>query len=79
MEIWLWVVIVILAAVIMALCIKIYVMRKATEEIRKELAEKLAVETNTLITISSRDKYMRVLAENLNKELRVLNRKRHYF
>ena len=79
MEIWLWVVIVILAAVILALCIKIYLIRKAAEEIRRELAEKLAVETNTLITISSRDKYMCDLAENLNKELRLLNRRRHYF
>ncbi|MBD5453263.1 MAG: HAMP domain-containing histidine kinase [Lachnospiraceae bacterium] len=76
---WLWVVVMILAAVILALCIKIYVMRKAAEEIRKELTEKLAVETNTLITISSRDKCMCALAENLNKELRILNRKRHYF
>lgn len=79
MEIWLWVIIVVLVAVILALCIKIYVIRKTAEEIRKELAEKLAVDTNTLITISSRDKYMRSLAEHLNKELRVLNRKRHYF
>ena len=79
MENGLWAVIVILAAVILALCIKIYVIRKATEEIRKELAEKLAVETNTLITISSRDKYMCALAENLNNELRILNKKRHYF
>ena len=79
MEIWLWAIIVILVAVILVLCIKIYVIRKTAEEIRKELTEKLTVETNTLITISSRDKYMRALAENLNKELRVLNRKRHYF
>ncbi len=79
MENRLWVVIVILAAAILALCIKIYIMRKAAEEIRKELAEKLAAETNTLITISSRDKCMCALAENLNKELRLLNRKRHYF
>ena len=79
MENGLWAVIVILAAVILALCIKIYVIRKAAEEIRKELAEKLAVETNTLITISSRDKYMCALAENLNNELRILNKKRHYF
>ncbi len=79
MEIWLWVIIVILVAVILTLCIKLYVIRKTAEEIWKELAEKLAVETNTLITISSRDKYMCALAENLNKELRVLNRKRHYF
>ncbi len=79
MEMGLWVIIVILVAVILALCIKIYVIRKAADEIRRELTEKLAVETNTLITISSRDKYMCALAENLNKELHILNRKRHYF
>lgn len=79
MESWLLVMIAILAAVSLILCIKLYVMRKAVEEIRKELSEKLSVETNTLITISSRDKYMCALAEQLNEELRTLNRKRHYF
>lgn len=79
MEIRLWAVIIILICMILVLCMKIYIMRKAAEEIAEGLTEKLAVETNTLITISSRDKYMRALAENLNKELRVLNQKRHYF
>lgn len=79
MEIWLWAVIAVLICVILILWVKIYIMRKAAGEIQEELAEKLTVETNTLITISSRDKYMRRLAEALNEELRALRRKRHDF
>ncbi|MCM1251993.1 MAG: HAMP domain-containing histidine kinase [Clostridium sp.] len=79
MEVWLWAVIVILTCVILILCIKIYALQKAAKEIQEGLTEKLTVETNTLISISSRDKQMRRLAESLNEQLRILRDKRHYY
>ncbi|MCM1426860.1 MAG: HAMP domain-containing histidine kinase [Eubacterium sp.] len=77
MEVWLWAVIIILTGVIFVLCMKIYALQKAAKEIQEELTEKLTVETNTLISISSRDKRMRRLAETLNEQLRILRDKRH--
>lgn len=79
MEVWLWAVIAMLTCVILILCMKIYAIRKAAKEIEEGLTEKLTVETNILISISSRDKRMRRLAESLNEQLRVLRDKRHYY
>lgn len=79
MEIRLRVVIILLICMVFIVSVKLFIMRKAAKEIAEELREKLTVDTNTLITISSRDKYMRTLAERLNGELREVNQKRHYF
>ena len=48
------------------LVVKVYDMKKAAREIRNGLSEKLSIETNTLLTISGRDKDMRRLADDLN-------------
>ncbi len=67
-----YVVIIILAIVIVALCIKIYYLRKSADEIIQGLSEWIATDTNTLIDISSSDKYMCRLANEVNKELKKL-------
>lgn len=79
MEIWLWLVIGVLAVVIFALLIKIYLLRKAAGEIETAFADRLSAETNTLIGISSRDKAMRALAESINAQLRLLREERRRF
>lgn len=66
-------------AVIMALCVKILLMRKTADEMRKGLSYRLNTDTNTLIDIASRDKAMRALAESLNEELRELRRQRQTY
>lgn len=64
--------ILILIGIIIFLLLKIYYLQKATKEITKAMKEKLTTDTNTLITISSQDFYMRKLANELNKEIHLL-------
>ncbi len=68
-----------LAILSVALLVKIFLMRKSAGEIEKEFADKLKEETNTLISISSRDKAMMSLADNMNGCLRELRVIKHRF
>lgn len=65
-------IIVILCIVIIALCIKIHLLKKSAREIADAFSDRLQTDTNTLIDISSRDKDMRCLADSINRELRIL-------
>lgn len=66
-----------LAAVIIILIIKIYLLKRSAREINEKLAERLSADTNTLIDISSADRDMRALAESLNSQLKLLHEERH--
>lgn len=79
MELWLWVLVGIMAFVIIVLLVKIYLMQKAAKEIENAFADRLITDTNTLIAISSRDKHMRSLANAINVQLRKLCAERHRF
>lgn len=79
MEEWLWAFVGIMAIIIAALFIKIYVLQKAAEEIANAFADRLMTDTNTLIDISCNDRYMRKLANAVNTELRKLRMERHRF
>jgi hypothetical protein len=79
METWLWAVLGSLLLIIIALCIKIYLLQKAAKEIEEAFADRLITDTNTLIAISSRDKHMRKLANAINIQLRELREERHRF
>lgn len=79
MEIWLWAVVGILIFVILILMVKIVFMRKAAREIREEFARRLITDTNTLISISSRDQAMCSLAAAINTELEKLVRERRRY
>lgn len=65
-----------LCVIIIALCVKIYLMKKSAKEISDAFADRLKTDTNTLIDISSHDKDMLRLAGSINKQLRIL-RKEH--
>lgn len=65
-----------LGVIIFALCVKIYILKKSSREISKEFADKLQTDTNTLISVSSRDKDIMRLADSINKQLGIL-RKEH--
>lgn len=79
MEIWLWALIGILTMIIVVLLVKIHILQKATKEIENAFADRLISDTNTLIDISSGDRYMRSLANTINKQLRGLRAERHRF
>ena len=79
MERWLWVLSGALCAALLtvaALLVKIHLLQKAAKEIEAAFAERLTVDTNTLIGISSRDKAMRSLANAVNAQLRHLRAQR---
>ncbi|MGN0664959.1 MAG: sensor histidine kinase [Huintestinicola sp.] len=63
-----------LGIIIIALCVKIHLMKKSAREISKEFADRLQIDTNTLIGISSNDKDMRELADSINRQLVILRR-----
>jgi hypothetical protein len=50
------------------LVIKIALFHKTTEEICEQMNAKLEIDTNTLITISSGDRYIKRLAAELNTQ-----------
>jgi len=63
-----------LGIVIIALCIKIYLLKKSAREILEEFESRLENDTNTLIGILSNDKDMRELADSINRQLVILRR-----
>lgn len=79
MEHLLWAVIGILVVIIIYLTGRIYLMQKSAREISQAFADRLITDTNTLIDISSRDKYMRRLAGEINTQLRLLRKQRHKY
>ncbi len=78
-EIWLWAAIGSMALVIIVLLVKLHSVHKATGEITDSFAERLMTDTNTLIDVSSNDKYVKQLAAELNVQLRKLREQRHRY
>lgn len=79
MEQLLLIIIGILLFVIFVLIARIYILHKSTQEIIEAFHERLTTDTNTLIDISTTDSYMRKLACDINKELRLLRKERHRY
>lgn len=79
MEIWLWVSIGILIAIIIVLLVKIHILQKSVKEIEIAFADRLVTDTNILIDISSSDKNVRRLANTINGQLRKLRTERRRF
>lgn len=79
MEYLLLAVIGILVLIVFALLLKIYLLRKAAQEIMEAFEDRLTTDTNTLIDISTRDPYMCRLAAGINEQLRLLRKQRHKY
>ena len=79
MEIWVWVVFGAMAVLIAALILKIQLLRKSAVEISRAFEDRLSHNTNTLIDISSRDRCMRSLAADINRQLRLLRQERQRY
>ncbi len=76
MTLGLLVIIGVLVLIIIQLLCRLYLMRQSMAEIEEELNEKLSTDTNTLISVSSSDPYIRKLAARLNEQLRALRKER---
>ena len=81
MEVWLWLSVctAILAVVVLALLLKLYMLKKAAREIEDAFADRLETDTNTRIDISSGDRSMRRLADAVNRGLGRLRAERLRF
>lgn len=64
----------IMLIIILALCYKIFLLKKAVKEITAGFSEKVGNDTNTLIDVSSKDKDVIALASGINTQLRILRR-----
>ncbi len=68
-----------LLVIIFALLLKIFYMRKAIREIKRGFSEKLYTDTNTPIMLSSHDKLVSSLANDINVELKELQKQKHCY
>lgn len=69
----------IMGVIILLLCIKIFLMKKAAREIRQSFQEKLDTDTNTQIDLSIRDKDLCALADSINTSLDNLRTQQHQY
>lgn len=70
---------VLLALAVLLLAWKVLLLRRSADALREGLQERLETDTNTLLSIPSRDKAMRRLAAGLNGQLRQLRRERRQY
>lgn len=70
-----WLLIGILLLIILVLSCKIHALHQATQEIAQAFRDRTDTDTNTLIDLSTRDKYMRFLAVVIGDRLRTLREK----
>lgn len=61
-----------LAVIVIALLVKIHLLKKSAREVRTQFAERLQSDTNNLIYLSGSDKDMRKLADDINVQLKEL-------
>lgn len=72
----LWVAVLLLGLLVVMLAIKVVLLRKSARVLRQELLRRRNEETNTLLSLPSRDREMRLLTSTLNQELRSLRQDR---
>lgn len=70
---------VICIVIILVLSIKLYFMKKAVKEIAGEYEKRMKLDTNTLIGISSHDKDMKRLANDINRTLKEVRQAYHKY
>ncbi len=70
---------VICIVIILILSLKLYLMKKAAREIAGEYEKRMWLDTNTLIGISSQDKDMKRLANDINRTLKEVRQAYHRY
>ena len=68
-----------LAASVIALLVKLWLLQRSLDEIARQLGERLTQDTNSPIFLSTRDAHARKLAAELNIHLKELRRQRQRF
>ena len=74
-----WIICGVLSVINVILVVKIRMMQKSMDEICSCLSEHLSSDTNQLITVSSSDKHVRLLASEIAKQLAELRRQRRQY
>lgn len=74
-----WLLCLALLIAVAALFVKVRLLQRAFDEIAEGLAERLDEDTNTLLSISTRDPHARRLASELNRQLRQLRAQRRRY
>ena len=70
---------ILLGLAVLLLVWKVILLRRSAEELRQGMQERLETDTNTLLSIPSRDSAMCRLASGLNTQLRLLRRERQQY
>ncbi len=79
MAFWLGIVCTVLAAAVLVLSIKLALMDRDLDHLRRDLTNRLAEDTNALLSVGSDSRALRELAADLNGQLRLLRRERQRF
>ena len=79
MDVWPWVISGTLLLAILLLSGKMYLFRKSVRELKEQVSDWLMADTNTLLTISTRDRELQRLTESINRQLRLLRREQQRF
>lgn len=74
-----WLLCAALAVCLLAALLKIKVMHKGLDEIVQALGERLEADTNNLLFVPTRDRHIRRLASELNRQLRLLRGQRRKY
>lgn len=76
MSIWFYTVMIIILLCLIFMIIRLFLIKKSIREIRIDLKKILKSDTNNLLTISSNDREIKKLTNDLNQELRELRKQR---
>lgn len=74
-----WVLVGVLTVAIILQAFKIRSLRRSAREIMQSFSERLNTDTNTLIDLSGRDRYMLSLADSINRQLKLLRKQRQRY
>lgn len=74
-----WVLCGVLTVIVIVLIVKIRIMQKSMDEICACVTEHLSSDTNRLVSVSSSDRYVRRLANEIARQLSVLRRQRRQY
>ena len=74
-----WLICAALAAIVLVLCVRLYLLQKSLDDIAAQLGERLSSDTNNPIFLPTRNPHARRLAAALNVHLKELRRQRQQY
>ena len=79
MAFWLGILCAVLLAAVLVLAVRLALIDRDLDRLRRDVRGRLAEDTNVLLSVSSSDRALRALAADLNDQLRLLRRERQRF